>query len=95
MCTHGVFVHCPRCVGAEVAVPGAELLCGDGISAKRAVEHAKALHHRDGVMPHTFKSSRLFRYDSELKLPSPFVTNESRCEVVRRRLLCRDCRPCH
>jgi hypothetical protein len=46
-------------------------------------------------MPHTFKSSRLFRYDSELKLPSPFVTNESRCEVVRRRLLCRDCRPCH
>jgi hypothetical protein len=31
-------------------------------------------------MPHSFKYRRLFQYDSELKLPPPFVTNESRCE---------------
>jgi hypothetical protein len=80
MCSRGMFVHCPRCLGAEVAVLGAELLCGDGISAKWALEHAKALHHCDGVMPHSFKYRRLFQYDSELKLPPPFVTNESRCE---------------
>jgi hypothetical protein len=80
MCSRGMFVHCPRCLGAEVAVLGAELLCGDGISAKWALEHAKALHHCDGVMPHSFKYRRLFQYDSELKLLPPFVTNESRCE---------------
>jgi hypothetical protein len=30
-------------------------------------------------MSHSFKSSRISRYDSELKLPSSLVTNESRC----------------
>jgi len=90
MCSRGVLVHCPRCLGAKVAVLGAELLCGDGISAKWALEHAKALHHCDGVMPHSLKYRRLFQYDSALKLPPPLVTNESRCRVVRRRLLCGD-----
>jgi hypothetical protein len=44
-------------------------------------------------MPHSFKYRRLFRYDSALKLPPPFVTNESMnrdVRVVRRRLLCGD-----
>ena len=77
MCSRGVLVRCPRCLGAEVAVLAVELLCGDGVSAKWALEHAKALHHCDGVMHHNFKYRRLFQYDSALKLPSPFVTNES------------------
>jgi len=90
MCSRGVLVHCPRRLGAEVAVLGVELLCVDGISAQWALEHAKALHHCDGVMPHNFKYRRLFQYDSALKLPPHRRTNESRCEVVRRRLLCGD-----
>jgi hypothetical protein len=45
---------------------------GDVSPTEWALEHAKALHHCDGVMPHSFKYSRLFRYDSELKLPAAF-----------------------
>ena len=77
MCRHSVLVHCSRCLGAEVAVLAAKLPCGDGVPAKWALEHDKALHHCDGVMPHCVEYSRLFQYDSELKLPSLLVTNES------------------
>jgi hypothetical protein len=55
-------------LGAAAAVLAAELPCGDGVSTKWALEYAKALHHCDGVMSHSFKCSHLSRYDSELKL---------------------------
>ena len=80
MCHPGVLVHRLGRLGAAVAVLAAELLCGDGVFTKRTLERAKAAHHFDGVVSHSFKYSRLFRYDSELKLPSAFVTNGSRCE---------------
>jgi hypothetical protein len=79
MYSRGVPVHYLSRLGAAAAVLAAELPRGDGVSAKRALERAKALHHRNGVMSHSFKSSRISRYDSELKLPSSLVTNESRC----------------
>jgi hypothetical protein len=79
MCGRGVLVHCPGRLGAAVAVLAAEFLCGDGMFTKGTLERAKPGHHFDGVMSHNFKYSRLSRYDSELKLPSLLVTNESRC----------------
>jgi hypothetical protein len=77
MCSRGVIVHCPGRLGAAVAVLAAELLRGYGVFTEWALERADAVHHFDGVMSHNFKYSRLFRYDSELKLLSPLSTNES------------------
>jgi len=54
MLSRGVLIHCLRRLGAAVAVLAAELLCGDGVFAKRALEQAKPVHHFDGVMSHTF-----------------------------------------
>lgn len=54
MRSRGVLIHRLRRLGAAVAVLAAELLCGDGVLAKRALEEAKAVHHFDGVMSHTF-----------------------------------------
>jgi hypothetical protein len=79
MCSPGVVVHYLSRLGATTAVLAAEVPSGDGVPAKRTLERAKAFHHRNGVMSHTFKCSRISRYDSELKLPSSLVTNESRC----------------
>jgi hypothetical protein len=73
MCRRCVFVHRSSRLGAKVAVLDDKVLCGDGISANWTLELAKAVHQCDGVMPHSLKSSRLCRYDSELKLPPPFV----------------------
>lgn len=67
MCRRCVFVHRSSRLGAKVAVLDDEVLCGHGISATGALELAKAVHQCDGVMPHSLKSSRLCRYDSELK----------------------------
>ena len=53
----------------SVGVPAAELPCGDGVFTKWTLERAKAVHHCDTVMSHSFKCSRLSRYDSELKFP--------------------------
>jgi hypothetical protein len=69
MCSRGVLVHCPSRLGAAVAVLAAKLLCSDGVFTKWTLEHAKSVHHFDGVMSHSFKCSRLSWYDSELKLP--------------------------
>jgi hypothetical protein len=69
MCSRGVLVHCPSRLGAAVAVLAAELPSGDGVFTKWALERAKAVHHFDGVMSHSFNCSSLSRYDSELKLP--------------------------
>jgi hypothetical protein len=66
----GVLVHCPSCLGATVAVLAAEVLCGDRMFTNWTLESAKTVHHFDGVISHSFKSSRLSRYDSEPKLPS-------------------------
>lgn len=77
MCSRSVLVHCLSRLGAAIAVLAAELLCGDGVFTKWTLERAKPVHHFDGVMSHSFKCSRLFRYDSELKLPS-LVTSENR-----------------
>ena len=66
-----MLIHCLGRLGAAAAVLAAELPCGDGVFAQKALERAKAVHHFDGVMSHNFKYRRLFRCDSELKLPSP------------------------
>lgn len=79
MCGCGVLVHRLSRLGAAVAVMAAEIPCGDGVFTKWALEHAKAGHHCDGVISHNFKCSRIFRCNSELKLPSPLINNESLC----------------
>ena len=66
----GVLVHCPSRLGATVTVLAAEVLGGDGMLTKRTLERAKTVHHFDGVISHSFKCSRLFRSDTEPKLPS-------------------------
>jgi hypothetical protein len=78
MCYRGVLVHCPSRLGAAVAVQAAELLCGDGVFTKRTLEPAKAVHHCDGVVSHSFKYSLLSWYDSELKLPAALARLKSR-----------------
>jgi hypothetical protein len=75
MCSRSMLVHCPSGLGAAVAFLAAELPCGDGVFAKCTLEHAKAVHHFDGVMPHSFKCSRFSQYASELKLPHHSSTN--------------------
>jgi hypothetical protein len=60
MCSRGVLGHRPGRLGAAVAVLAAELPCGNGVLTQRALERAKAVHHRDGVISHSFKCSRLF-----------------------------------
>jgi hypothetical protein len=69
MCSRGVLVHCPSRLGATVAVQAAEIPCGEGAFTKSACEHAKAVHHFDGVMSHTSILGAHLCYDSELKLP--------------------------
>jgi hypothetical protein len=71
-----VLIHYPSRLRAAVAVLVAEIQCGDGVFAEWTPEHAKSIHLCDGVMPHSFKCSRLFRYDSELKSPSSHVVSE-------------------
>jgi hypothetical protein len=68
MCGRGVFVHCPSCLGSAAAVLSAEVHCRDGVFATLACERGQAIHHFDGVMSHSFKSSPLSGYDSEPKL---------------------------
>jgi hypothetical protein len=71
VCGRGVIVHCFSRLGAAVAVLTAKLPCSERVFTQWALELAKAVHHFDGVMSHSSKFSRLFRYDLELKLPSP------------------------
>jgi len=59
MCDRGVLVHCPSRLGAAVAVQAAEIPCGEGVFTKLALERAKAVHHFDGVMSHSFNCSPL------------------------------------
>ena len=54
VCSRGVLVHCPSRLGAAVAVQAAEIPCSDGVSTKSALEYAKAVHHFDVVMSHSF-----------------------------------------
>jgi hypothetical protein len=68
MLCRGVLVHCPSRLGATVTVLAAELPCGDGMFTKRTLERAKTVHHFDGVISHSFKSSRLSCYHSETKV---------------------------
>src|SRR5580658_8785188 len=75
MFSRGVLVHRLCGLGAAVAIQTAELLRGDRISAKRALEQAVALHHCDGVMPHSFKYSRLFQYEFRTKV-TPIIRHE-------------------
>jgi hypothetical protein len=58
MCHRGVLVHCPSRLGAAATVLAAEISCGDGVSTKRALEHAKAIHLFDDVMSHSFNCRR-------------------------------------
>jgi hypothetical protein len=59
MCSRGVLVHCPSRLGAAVAVEAVEVPCGDGVLTEWALERAKAVHHFDGVISHSFNSSPL------------------------------------
>ena len=52
MCSRGVLVHYSSRLGAATPVLVVEVPRGDGVSAKRTLELAKALHHRNGVMSH-------------------------------------------
>jgi hypothetical protein len=67
MCSRGVLVHCPSRLGATVAVQAAEIPCGEGVFTKWACEHAKAVHHFDGVMSHSFNCRPSYLYDSARK----------------------------
>ena len=58
MCSRGMLVHCPSRLGAAATVLTAELLCGDGVFTKWALEYGKAVHHLDGVMSHSFNCRR-------------------------------------
>ena len=58
MCSRGVLVHRPSRLGAAVAILAAEIPCGDEVFAKSALERAKAAHHLDGVMSHSFNCRR-------------------------------------
>jgi hypothetical protein len=69
MCRHGVLVHCPSRLSAAATGLAAKLPCGDGMSTTWTREFAKAVHHLDDVMSHSFNCSCLSRRDSELKLP--------------------------
>jgi len=53
MCSRGVVVHCLGRLGAAAPVLAAELLCGDGVLTKRALERGDAVHRFDGVMSHS------------------------------------------
>jgi hypothetical protein len=77
MCSRGVLVHCPSRLGAAVAVEAIELPCGDGVFTEGALERAKAVHHFDGAISHSFNSSPLSQCVSELKLPLPPITCEN------------------
>jgi hypothetical protein len=83
MLCRGVLVHCPSRLGATVTVLAAELLCGDRMFTNWTLERAKAVHHFDGVISHSFKSSRLSRYDSEPKLPSLLFVRTQRRDIIR------------
>jgi hypothetical protein len=63
-----MFVHCPSCLGSAAAVLSAEVQCRDRVFATLACERSHAIHHFDGVMSHSFKSSPLSRDGSEPKL---------------------------
>jgi hypothetical protein len=78
MDSNGVLVHHPGSLGAAAAVLGAELPCGNRVLAKYTLKSAQSVHHFDGVMSHSFKSSRLSRYDSEPKLPLLLVRTQTR-----------------
>ena len=67
MCSRGMVVHCSSRLGAAVAVQAAEIARGEGVFAKPALERAKAVHHSDGVMSHSFNCRPLSRYDSKPK----------------------------
>jgi hypothetical protein len=73
MCSRGMLVHYFSRLRATTAILATEIPRGDGVSTKWALERAKALHRRDGVMSHSFKCSRLSPYDPELKLPSQLL----------------------
>jgi hypothetical protein len=70
MCSRGVLVHYLSRLGATTAVLAVEVPRGDGVSTQWALERVKTLHHLNGVMSHSLKSSRLSRYECELKLSS-------------------------
>jgi len=68
MCSPSVLVHCLSRLSTAAAVLSVELLRGDGVLTKRALECGTAIHRFDGVMSHSLTCRRLSRRDSELKL---------------------------
>ena len=74
----GVLVHCPRRLAAAGSVLVTEVQCGDGVPTMWTGERGHAVRHFDGVMSHSFKSSRLSRYGSEPKLPLTLANTTSR-----------------
>ena len=54
MCSRSVLVHCPSRLSAAVTILAMELLGGDGMITKRALERAKTVHQCDGVVSHSY-----------------------------------------
>ena len=54
MCSQGMVVHCPSCLGAAATLLAAELTCVDGVSTEWAFENRKAVHRDDRVMSQCF-----------------------------------------
>jgi hypothetical protein len=71
MCSRGVLVHCPSCLGAATTVLATKLSRGDGVLTEWALKLGEAVHHLDGVMSHSFNCRCLSLCEPELKLPSP------------------------
>jgi hypothetical protein len=62
-----MLVHCPRRLGAAAPLLAAELRYCDGVLTTWALERGRAIDQFDGVISHSFKSSPLCHYGSELK----------------------------
>jgi hypothetical protein len=67
MCCCGVVVHCLSRLGAATAVLAAKLPCRDRVFATYTLECAKAVHHFDRVMSHSFSVVAYPCYGSALK----------------------------
>jgi hypothetical protein len=67
MCNASVLVHYLSRLGTAAAVLATELLRGDRVLTKRALECGKAIRRFDAVMSHSLNCRRLSKYDSELK----------------------------
>ena len=72
-----MLVHCASGLGSAAPLLAAELRYCDGVLTTWALERGRAIDQFDGVISHSFKSSPLCHYGSELKLPFTAVMREN------------------